>query len=257
MKILERIWQEKPETASRVRGRIESILDWAKARGYRVGDNPARWRGHLDQLLPKKTKVRKVRHQPAMPYAAIPGFMAKLRTIDSTSARALEATILSAVRTSETILATWDELDLDAKIWAISGSRMKAGRDHRVPLTDRMVEILKSLPRECDNPYVFAGAIRGKGLSNMAMLELLRGMDRNGYTVHGFRSSYRDWCAEQTNYPRELAEAALAHVLKDDTEAAYQRGDKLQKRRKLMDAWGRYVATPQPATGQVIAVHAA
>ena len=254
MRILEPIWLTKPETASRVRGRIETVLDWATARGYRTGDNPARWRGHLDQLLPRKTKVHKVRHQPAMPYADVPAFMARLRAHDSISARALEFTSLAAVRTNETIYAAWAEIDLAAKTWTIPGRRMKSERDHRVPLSDRALEILASLPREKDNPYVFIGARKGKGLSNMAMLELLRGMDGNGYTVHGFRSSFRDWCAEQTNYPRELAEAALAHVLKDKTEASYQRGDLFEKRRKLMRAWAGYCTSPPRATGEVVAI---
>ena len=254
MKILEPIWHDKPETASRVRGRIETVLDWATARGYRAGDNPARWRGHLDQLLPKKTKVRKVRHQPAMPYPDVPAFMARLRAQGSISARALEFTGLAAVRTNETIYAAWAEIDLAAKTWTIPGRRMKSERDHRVPLSDRALEILASLPREKDNPYVFIGARKGKGLSNMAMLELLRGMDSNGYTVHGFRSSFRDWCAEQTSYPRELAEAALAHVLKDKTEASYQRGDLFEKRRKLMRAWAGYCSSPPRAAGEVVAL---
>ena len=253
MRILDPIWQEKPETASRVRGRIETVLDWATARGYRQGDNPARWRGHLDQLLPKKTKVRKVRHQPAMPYADVPAFMAALRAQDSISAKALEFTILAAVRTGETIHASWDEVDLTTKAWTIPGRRTKAAKDHRVPLSDRTLEVLKSLPRERDNPHLFIGAHKSKGLSNMAMLELLRGQAGNGYTVHGFRSSFRDWCAEQTNYPRELAEAALAHVLKDKTEAAYQRGDLFEKRRKLMRAWAGYCAAPAQR-GEVVAI---
>jgi integrase len=254
MKIIQPIWQEKPETASRVRGRIETVLDWATARGYRKGDNPARWRGHLDQLLPKKTKVRKVRHQPAMPYADLPAFMAELRKQDSISALALEFTILAAVRTNETINATWDEIDLETKTWRIPGSRMKGEKDHRVPMSDRMLAILAWLPREQGNPHLFIGAKQAKGLSNMAMLELLRGMDDSGATVHGFRSSFRDWCAEQTNYPRELAEAALAHVLKDKTEASYQRGDLFEKRRKLMRAWASYCASPLRAACDVVAL---
>jgi integrase len=255
-KILEPIWQEKPETASRVRGRIETVLDWATARGYRAGDNPARWRGHLDQLLPKKTKVRKVRHQPAMPYRNIPGFMAQLRAQNSTSARGLEFTVLAAVRTSETIGATWGEIDLKAKTWTIPPTRTKAEREHRVPLSARALEILQSLPREKGNPHLFIGARKGKGLSVITMLELLRGLDGNGFTVHGFRSSFRDWCAEQTNYPRELAEAALAHVLQDKTEAAYQRGDLLEKRRRLMDAWEKYcLAAPRQSVVVPLARH--
>lgn len=241
MQILEPIWSEKAETASRVRGRMESVLDWAKARHYRSGDNPARWRGHLDKLLPKRSKVAKVQHHAAMPYTALPALMERLRAMPNISARALEFTILSAVRTGETIGAKWDEFDLVSKVWTIPGDRMKSGREHRVPLTDRAVTILATIPREEGSEYVFAGARKGRPLSNMAMLELLRGMKgAEQFTVHGFRSTFRDWAAECTNFPRELAEAALAHVLSDKTEAAYQRGDMLDKRRKLMAAWARY-----------------
>jgi integrase len=242
MKALEPIWTTKTETASRVRGRVEAILDWAKASKFRDGENPARWRGHLDKLLPAKSKIAKIRHQPAMAYAALPAFMSKLRDNGSLSARALEFTILTAVRTNEAINAQWDELDVDAGLWVIPADRMKADREHRVPLSGRALEILKSLPREKGSPFVFPGAGKGKPLSNMAMLELLRGLNGNGYTVHGFRSSFRDWAAEQTNHPREIAEAALGHVLKDKTEAAYQRGDLLEKRRTLMQAWNSYCA---------------
>ena len=252
MKVLEPIWQPKPETAGRVRGRIESILDWAKVRGYRTGENPARWKGHLDQLLPKKSKLRKVRHQPAMPYTVVPAFMGELRTRDSISARALEFTILAAVRTSETVHATWDEIDHAAKAWTVPANRIKAERDHRVPLSERALAILKAVPRDKGNPHIFIGGRKGKGLSNMAMLELLRDMEGNGCTVHGFRSSFRDWAAEQTNYPRELAEVALAHALKDKTEAAYQRGDLLEKRRRMMRAWARYCGSPAHADGTVV-----
>jgi integrase len=240
LNVVEPIWTKKSETASRVRGRIEAVLDWAAARGYRDGENPARWKGHLSKLLPAKTKVTKVRHQPALPYVELPEFMTALRPNGSVSAQALEFTILCATRTSETILATWSEFDLDAMIWTIPGERTKSGRLHRVPLSERAVELLKSIPHETGSKYVFPGARRGMPLSNMAMLELLRGMKGNGLTVHGFRSSFRDWCAEQTNFPREIAEAALGHVLSDKTEAAYQRGDLLEKRRKLMTAWSSY-----------------
>jgi integrase len=240
MKALEPIWTTKTETASRVRGRVEAILDWAKASKFRDGDNPARWRGHLDKLLPAKSKVAKIRHQPAMPYAALPVFMAKLRDNGSVSARALELCILTATRTSEAIGARWDEIDLAAELWIIPDTRMKAGREHRVPLTGRTLEILNTLPREHGSRFVFPGAGKGKPLSNMAMLELLRGINGNGFVVHGFRSSFRDWAAEQTNFPRELAEAVLGHVISDKTEAAYLRGDLLTKRRELMTAWDRY-----------------
>ncbi|EHH10619.1 putative phage integrase [Mesorhizobium amorphae CCNWGS0123] len=246
--ILEPIWTTKTETASRVRGRVEMVLDWAKARHYRSGDNPARWRGHLDKLLPARSKVAKVEHHAAMPYAELPAFMKRLRAMDSISARALEFTILTAVRTGEAIGATEGEFDFEKKLWTIPAERMKADRAHRVPLSDRSIAILKALPREAGSPYMFAGARPKKPLSNMAMLELLRGMKGiEGLTVHGFRSTFRDWAAERSNFPREIAEAALAHVLSDKTEAAYQRGDMLDKRRRLMTAWAGYCGTaPTP-----------
>ncbi|MER9236594.1 integrase arm-type DNA-binding domain-containing protein [Mesorhizobium sp. M0622] len=244
--ILDPIWNTKTETASRVRGRVESVLDWATVRGFRPkGDNPARWRGHLDKALPARAKVAKVQHHAAMPYADLPAFMTRLRAMDSISARALEFTIVSAVRTGEAIGATEGEIDFANKLWTIPAERMKSGRPHRVPLSDRAIEILKSVPREADSPYMFPGARKGKPLSNMAMLELLRGMEgMEGLTVHGFRSTFRDWAAERSNFPREIAEAALAHVLSDKTEAAYQRGDMLEKRRRLMVAWAGYCGTP-------------
>ena len=182
LKILRPIWQEKPETASRLRGRIERILDWATVQEYRRGDNPARWRGHLDALLPAKTKVRAVKHHPALPFVELPAFMAELRKRDSISARALEFTILTATRTGEAIGARWDEIDLKAKVWTVPAERMKAGRPHRVPLSDRAVAILDELPRD-DSNFVFLGAKVGAPISNMAMLELLRGMNGNG--LHG------------------------------------------------------------------------
>jgi integrase len=235
---------------------MESVLDWAKARHYRTGDNPARWRGHLDKLLPAKTKVRKVKHHDAMPYADVPAFVAELRDNDSLSARALEFTILTAARTGETIGARWSEIDVAAKVWTVPAERTKSGREHRVPLTERALEILASLPREDGNDHVFIGTRKGKGLSNMALLELLRGMVENGLTVHGFRSSFRDWAGERTNFPREIAETALAHVLTDKTEAAYRRGDALEKRRQLMTAWCRYCAAPAGA-GAVVPMQGA
>lgn len=256
MKVLEPIWTEKPETASRVRGRMEAVLDWAKARHYRTGDNPARWKGHLDHLLPAKAKVAKVRHMPALPYADLPAFMERLAGMASISARALEFTILTAVRTNETIAAKWSEIDLVGKVWIIPAGRMKAGREHRVPLSDRALELLAAIPREEGNDHVFPGGRKGKGLSNMAMLELLRGLDgAAGITVHGFRSTFRDWAAERTSFPREIAEAALAHTLKDKTEAAYLRSDALDKRRRLMAAWAKFCAErPARAADNVIAM---
>jgi integrase len=251
MQILEPIWTAKTETASRVRGRIESVLDWAKARHFRGGDNPARWRGHLDKLLPARAKVQKVKHHPALPYVELPGFMEKLRAMDSISAKALEFTILTAVRTGETIGAKEGEIDFATKVWTIPGERMKSGRVHRVPLSDRAIEILQTTPREKGSEYLFPGGRKGRGLSNMAMSELLKGIYAPSVaTVHGFRSTFRDWAAERTNFPREIAEAALAHVLADKTEAAYQRGDLLEKRRRLMREWGRFCETP--LAGKVI-----
>jgi integrase len=243
VKILERIWAAKTDTASRVRGRIERILDWAKARHFREGENPARWKGHIENLLPAKDKVRKVKHREAMSFADVPAFMTELRAKKGISIRALEFTILNSVRTGEVIYARWEEFDLFARTWTIPPERTKSGRPHRVPLNDRSMAILTELPREVGSPFVFPGAKMGKPLSQAAMLEVLRGMRGYGLTVHGFRSSFRDWVGESTNFPREIAEAALGHVVEGKTEAAYRRGDSLEKRRRLMQAWGRYCAT--------------
>ena len=256
LKALEPIWTEKPETAGRVRGRIESVLDWAAARGSRSGENPARWRGHLDKLLPARGKVRRVRHHTALPWAELPAFMALLRKEAGSSARALEFTILTAARTGEAIGATWAEIDLRAKLWIVPAERMKADREHRVPLGDRALALLKALPREDGNDFVFLGGKAGAGLSNMALLQRLKRMGRPDLTVHGFRSAFRDWAGETTAFPREVIEAALAHTLKDKTEAAYRRGDALEKRRKLMAAWGAYCSAPPRPAGQVVAIGA-
>lgn len=238
LKILEPIWAEKSETASRLRGRIEAVLDWARARGDRTGENPARWKGHLDRLLPAKSKVRKVRNYPAMPFADLPAFMAEVRQREGVSARALELAILTAARTGEIIGARWSEVDLDAGVWTIPGERMKAGKEHRVPLCSRAIELLNALPRVGD--YVFPGAREGRPLSNMALLELMRGM-RPGFVPHGFRSTFRDWAAETTHYPSEVVEMALAHAVANKVEAAYRRGDLFEKRRALMSDWCRYI----------------
>ncbi len=258
LRVLEPIWTTKTETASRVRGRIEAVLDWATVREYRTGENPARWRGHLSEVLTAKGKLRKVKHHEAMPYAELPTFMAGLRDEDSISAKALEFTILTAARTGEAIGARWSEIDLASKTWMVPGERVKTGRDHRVPLSERTIDILTDLPRENGNDHVFIGIRPGRGLSNMSMLELLRGMTGNGASVHGFRSSFRDWAAEETNHPREVAEAALAHVVGDASERAYRRGDALQKRRRLMTAWTRYCASkPAKQADNVVAMHGA
>ena len=245
MKVLEPLWSQKPETASRVRGRIEAILDWAKVRGYREGENPARWRGHLDHLLPAKSKVRRVRHHAALPYTDIPAFMPLVREQTSTGARALEFLILTAARTSEALKATWDEIDLTHKVWTIPGERMKAGKEHRVPLSVAAVEVLKGMQGVKLNDYIFPGLKPGRPLSEMALLMLLRRIGRDDITGHGFRSTFRDWAAECTPWPREVAEMALAHAIPNAVEAAYRRGDLFDKRRKLMEAWGSYCMAPK------------
>jgi integrase len=254
LKCLEPIWRDRTETASRIRGRIESVLDYAKARGYRNGDNPARWRGHLQSLLPQPSKVSGVEHHAALPYSEIGEFMADLRGRDSTSAHCLEFLILTAARTGEVIGATWNEIDLKSRVWTIPGNRMKAGKEHRVPLSERAAEIVRIMQFRRENDFVFAG-MRDGGLSNMSLLAMLRTIGR-AVTAHGFRSSFRDWAAEQTNFPRDVAEQALAHAISDKTEAAYRRGDLFEKRRRLMQSWSDYCAKPSRATGNVTALRA-
>lgn len=255
VRVLEPLWTAKPETASELRGRIESVLDWAKVRGYRTGENPARWRGYLDHLLPARSAVARVKHHAALPYGEIGAFMAALRKQEGVAASALAFAILCAARTSEALNASWDEIDLAKKVWTIAGARMKGGREHRVPLSDAALAILKDMGQGSD--YPFPGQRRGQPLSNMAMLSLLRRMGRSDLTVHGFRSSFRDWAAEQTNFPSEVAEMALAHVVGDKVEAAYRRGDLFDKRRRLMDAWAVYCAKPTAAkSGDVVPMFA-
>jgi integrase len=249
LKALEPIWNTKPETASRVRGRIESVLDWATARKYRSGDNPARWRGHLDHLLPARSKVAKVQHHSALPYIEICEFMDQVRGLEGVSPRALEFAILTATRTGEVIGAKWSEVDLKSGMWIIPGDRMKAGKEHRVPLSSRAIELLKALPREKGSEFIFIGDKPGKALSNMALLMTLRRMGRDDLTTHGFRSTFRDWAAEQTAYPNEMVEMALAHTIGDKTEAAYRRGDMVEKRARLMEDWATYCGKP---SGQIV-----
>jgi integrase len=251
LKVLEKIWHEVPTTAMRVRGRIEAVLDWAKARDFRTGENPARWKGHLQNLLPARDKVRHGNHRPALPYAQAPTFMSELRARNEVTARALEFTILTAARSNEAIGATWSEIDLKAKLWTVPGERMKTGRSHVVPLSDRTIEILKALPRVHGCDYLFPGAKAKQSINRFGMLELLRSM-RPDVTVHGFRSTFRDWCGDRTNYPRDVVEAALAHRIADQVEAAYRRGTALEKRRHLMADWARYLATPSRAEGDKI-----
>lgn len=243
--ILQPIWTQKPETASRLRNRIELVLDAAKARDLRDGENPARWRGHLDKLLPKRSKVRAVAHHSALPWPDLPAFMSDLTKHGDLTHKAIRLTILTACRTSEVLGATWNEVDLDADSWIIPGSRMKGNKAHRVPLSEPAKETIRSLPKIAGNPHLFPGARAGRPLSNMAMLMGLRRMGRGDLTMHGFRSTFRDWAAEQTNYPREVCEMALAHSTAGNVEAAYWRGDILEKRRALMTDWALY-ATGQP-----------
>jgi integrase len=238
MQALKTIWTKTPETASRVRGRIEAVLDAAKAQGLRKGDNPARWRGHLDQLLPKRQKLTRG-HHAAMPYADVPAFLRQVRTSDSTSALALEFTILTAARSGETIGAEWREIDLTGALWTVPAKRMKAGREHRVPLVGRALEIVTTLAEAGQGGFVFAGQRRDKPMSNMALSMTLRRLGAD-VTVHGFRSSFRDWAAERTDTPHEVAEMALAHTIASAVERAYRRGDMFEKRRELMAAWAAY-----------------
>jgi integrase len=251
MKAIEPIWVQKPETAGRVRGRIESVLDWATARGYRQGENPARWRGHLENLLPKKAKVRRVEHHAALPYVEIEPFMAELRRQEGVAARALEFAILTAARTGEVIGAKWDEIDLGERLWMVPAERMKAGKEHRVPLSDAALAILEGMRKIRQGDHIFPGSKAGRPISNMAMLMLLRRMGRGDLTAHGFRSSFRDWAAERTTFPAEVAEMALAHTVGVKVEAAYRRGDLLQKRRQLAEAWAKFCAVAS-ASGQVV-----
>jgi integrase len=247
MKALGSIWTKKPETATRLRGRIESVLDWAKVRGLRTGENPARWRGHLDKLLPRRSKVATVVHHPALPYSQMAEFMTALRKEKGIAALALEFAILTAARTGEVIGAQWSEVDLNSAIWTVPASRMKARREHRVPLSARCMEIVTELQKMRGSEYLFPGGRKGKPLSNMALLAVLRRMKRSDLTAHGFRSTFRDWAAEQTNYPREVAEMALAHTVGDKVEAAYRRGDMFEKRRHMMEAWRRFCDKPETA----------
>jgi integrase len=237
--VLTPVWTTKAETASRVRGRIEKVLDAAKAKGFREGENPARWRGHLDHLLPKPSKLARG-HRPAMPYEGVATFIAKLRQREATAALALEVCILTAARSGEILGMRWPEIDFDKKIWTVPAGRMKAGREHRVPLSPQAVAILRQLEKLKTGEFVFTGKARNKSLSNMAMEMVLRRMKIEGATVHGFRSSFRDWAGNVSNFPREVTETALAHVIGDKAEQAYRRSDALEKRRKLMEAWASY-----------------
>jgi integrase len=237
--VLKPLWTSKAETASRLRGRIEKVLDAAKAKGFRDKENPARWRGHLDHLLPKRPHLSRG-HHAAMPYEEVAGFVGKLRESESVAAQALELCILTAARSGEILGMRWAELDLDKNLWTIPANRMKAGREHRVPLSPRAVSILHKLHQSKSGDFVFPGQSRNRPLSNMAMEMVLRRMKIENVTVHGFRSSFRDWAGNVSSFPREVVETALAHVIGDKAEQAYRRSDALEKRRKLMEAWAAY-----------------
>ena len=244
---LDPIWRTKTETATRVRQRMEAVLDWATARQFRKGENPARWRGHLDKLLPPPAKVSKVEHQAAMPYIELPAFMVELRKRVGVSARLLELVVLTACRVGEAAAASWSEFDLDGKVWTIPAERMKASREHRVALSPAAVTMLRQIKRTC--VHVFAGLAKRDHINPESARKLLqKDMEYTGLTVHGFRSAFRDWAAERTSFAGEVVEAALAHANKDKTEAAYKRTDLFAKRQKLMDGWAGFLAT-KPATG--------
>jgi integrase len=245
LKCIEPIWQGKTETANRTRGRIEAVLDWATVRGYREGDNPARWRGHLSEVLPARGKIQKTNHHAALPIGEVPAFMTALREQQGVAARALEFTILTAARTGETIGARWSEIDFDNATWTVPAGRMKASKEHRVPLSKPALQLLADVPREKNNPFIFIGPYKA-GLSNMAMAATLQRMGRNDITVHGFRSTFRTWAGERTRYQAHVIEMCLAHQIGSAVERAYARGDLFAKRARLMAEWGRY-CTSKPA----------
>jgi integrase len=245
---LEPIWTSKTETASRIRGRIELVLDWAKARGYRTGENPARWKGHLKNLFPARKKIARTAHHVALPYDELPAFMAALRTHAGVSMRALEFTILTACRSNEVLGARWQEFDLDAAVWTVPADRMKAGKEHRVPLSKQAMAILAALPRESE--FVFSS--HGKRLHKMVMLKAMRRIGDNKASVHGFRSSFADWSHEHTAFPKVVIDMALAHTVGDKVEAAYRRGDLFDKRRRLMNEWSRACDSQQARLGDVV-----
>lgn len=258
VRILRPIWESKTETASRVRGRVEAVLDYAKARGWRAGENPAAWRGHLDHILPARSKVARVQHHAAVPWRDLPAVMLRLADSEGMSARCLRFATLTASRSSEARGARWSEIDLEASLWTIPDSRMKAGKDHRVPLSPEAIAILTPLREVSAGPdaLVFPGGREGRPLSDVALAKALAAAAGEGFTVHGMRSAFRDWAAEATNYPREIAEAALAHTNKDKVEAAYLRGDHLDKRRRLMADWAGFLSRPMSA-GEIVPIRAA
>jgi integrase len=248
LRVLEPIWLTKNETASRLRGRIESILDWSRVQGYRTGENPARWRGHLEMVMPKPSKVQIVEHHPALPFDELAAFMELLQKQEGMGARALEFAILTAARSGTVRSAKWDEVDFDESVWTAPAEHMKGvkgkKREHRVPLCDQAIAILKSIPESERTGLIFSNT-KGAKLSDMTLTAVLKRMGRSDITAHGFRSTFRDWCSEKTSYPRDVAEMALAHTIGDKVEAAYRRGDLFEKRRRMMKEWGRFATTIQ------------
>jgi integrase len=251
MQVLSPIWHRIRETAVQVRGRLELILDWARVHGYRSGENPAAWRGHLRHVLPPRSKVRPVVHHPALPYQELSAFMVRLRERQATAARCLEFVILTACRTNEALQARWNEVDLDTRVWTIPAKRMKAGKEHRVPLSSAAIAVLAGMQRGERAAYIFEGA-----QSPRVLRRLLQRMRRVDITVHGFRSSFRDWCSEHANFPAEVAEKALGHATKDKVVSAYQRSDMLERRRSLMTAWAQYLER-EPTSSEVIPLRSA
>src|SRR5215469_11256791 len=254
LKAIEPLWARQPVRMNIVRNRVEMVLDWAKVRGLRQGGNPARWKGHLETLLPNRKKVAPVIHRAALPYREIAAFMVELRKLTDTSARVLEFQILTAARSGEVVAARWDEINMTAGMWTIAGERMKAGREHRVPLSQAAMAVLEQQAAVREGEFVFAGRRPSQPINIDASMRPIEKLGRD-ITAHGFRSAFRDWAAEQTNFPREIAEASLAHTIGDAVERAYQRGDFLAKRRQLIEAWGRYCAAPCPAaTAELIPI---
>jgi integrase len=255
LRAIEPIWITKAVTADRVRNRVEAVLDWCVVRGHRPpGTNPARWKGHLDQVLPATRKVAPIEHHAAMNYRAVPAFLAELRECDhSVAGQALEFTILTAGRAGEVLGARRGEIDLDEATWTIPGPRMKSRREHRVPLSGRAVDLLRELPREDRNDHVFVGSQAGRSMSKMSMRRVMQRL-QHPESVHGFRAAFRSWAAAETNFPREVCERALAHVVGSQTERAYERGDSFAKRRKLMEAWSRFVSSPARSVADIVPI---
>jgi integrase len=252
LRALKPIWEKTPVTASRLRGRLEAVLGWATVHHYRAGDNPAKWGGLLEHALPAPGKVARVEHHSALPYAQIAEFMTKMRSDASITARALEFIVLTAARSGEAVGSTWDEIDFDAKVWVVPKRRMKAGREHRVPLSDAAMRVLREMRAIRQSPYIFPGASAGQPVRGGTVWWLANQLA--GVSVHGLRSSFRDWSSEQTDFPREVCEQALAHAIPNAVEAAYRRGDLFDKRRKLMDAWAAYCAKVETDADKVVAL---